>query len=136
MKRFGDCYISYAEDVETLRFPWGDIHLLGEERISGGKTMTLGAVTLFPGQGHERHNHPNADEFIYVVSGQGDQMLDDKPPVAVKPGANIFIPRGVFHSTLNTGPEPMQLIVVYAPAGEENVLRSLPGVEIIPPQQA
>jgi oxalate decarboxylase/phosphoglucose isomerase-like protein (cupin superfamily) len=133
MDRFGDCYISYNDDVETLRYDWGEIRLLGEERISGGATMTLGAVTLYPGQGHERHNHPNADEYIYVVSGTGEQMLDDNPAVMVKPGANIYIPRGVFHSTVNKGSEAMQLIVVYAPAGEENVLRSLPGVEIVPP---
>ena len=133
MEKFGDCFVTYAEDVETLKFDWGTVRMLGEERVTGGTTMSLGSVSLQPGKGHDRHNHPEADEFIYVVAGVGEQMLDDNPPVAVGPGANIYIPRGVFHSTVNTGAEPMKLIVVYAPAGAEAVLRSLPGVEILPP---
>jgi oxalate decarboxylase/phosphoglucose isomerase-like protein (cupin superfamily) len=133
MQKFGDCYVNYDTDVETLQYDWGTIHLLGEERITGTDTMTLGSVHLNPGMAHERHNHPNADEYIYVMSGTGEQMLDDNPPVKVGPGANIYIPRGVYHSTRASADGPMHLIVVYAPAGEENVLRSLPGLTILPP---
>ncbi len=133
MEKFGDCYITYSDDVDTLKFDWGTVQMLGEERVTGGASMSLGVVNLQPGKGHERHNHPDADEFIYVVSGTGEQMLDDNPPATVGPGANIYIPRGIYHSTLNTGDEPMHLIVVYAPAGAEQVLREIPGVEILPP---
>ncbi len=35
----------------------------------------------------------------------------------VGPGCTIFVPEGRFHSTLNTGAGPMQLFVVYSPAG-------------------
>jgi oxalate decarboxylase/phosphoglucose isomerase-like protein (cupin superfamily) len=87
---------------------------------------------LQPGQGHERHNHPDADEILFILSGEGDQMLDDEEPVRVRAGASIYVPRGVYHSTMNAGWEPLRFVVVYAPAGPENVLRGLPGVRIVP----
>ena len=132
MEKIGSCTIAYGQDVETLAFDWGNIKLLSEPKVTGGRTMTFGMVVVEPGKGHTRHNHPNADEVIFVISGEGEQMLDDEPPVMIRPGASVYIPRGVYHSTLNTGWEPLRLIVVYAPAGEEEVLRALPDVTIRP----
>jgi len=133
MQRIGSCTVVYGDDVETLSFDWGNIKILSEPKLTGGQTFTFGVVILAPGQGHTRHNHPNADEVIFVISGEGMQMLDDEEPVLVRPGASIYIPRGVYHSTINTSWEPMRLIVVYAPAGEEDVLRNLPEATILPP---
>ncbi len=132
MERIGSCSIVYGEDVETLSFDWGNLKLLSEPKVTGGQTLTFGMVVVAPGQGHARHNHPNADEVIFVISGEGEQMLDDQDPVLIRAGASVYIPRGVYHATLNTGWEPLRLIVVYAPAGEEEVLRALPGVTIVP----
>lgn len=36
----------------------------------------MGVVLLQPGKGHARHNHPGTEEILYVVSGQGKQMID------------------------------------------------------------
>ena len=47
-------------------------------------------------------------------------------------GCTVFVPESRFHSTLNTGTAPMQLFVVYSPAGPELVLRELPDFRIIP----
>ena len=132
MDKVGSCTIVYGEDVDTLSFDWGNLKLLSEPNVTGGQTMTFGMVVVEPGKGHARHNHPNADEIIFVISGEGEQMLDDQDPVLIRPGASVYIPRGVYHGTLNTGWEPLRLIVVYAPAGEEEILRALPDVTILP----
>lgn len=132
METIGSCHIVYPSDTETLAFPWGTINLLSEPALTGGQTMTFGEVIVEPGSGHGRHNHPDADEVIFVVEGVAEQMLDDKPPVVIRAGACIWIPRGVYHGTVNTGNSPLRLIVVYAPAGEEEVLRALPEVTILP----
>jgi oxalate decarboxylase/phosphoglucose isomerase-like protein (cupin superfamily) len=132
MQKFNDCTITYLNDVDTLKFGWGTVNMLSEERVTGSASISFGAVSLAPGKGHDRHNHPDADEIIYVVSGQGTQMLDDHEPVPVRPGACIWIPKGIYHGTINTGSEPMQLVVAYIPAGSEQSLRELPDVEIIP----
>jgi len=132
MQKIGSCYVAYGDDVETLSFDWGNVKLLSSPAVAGGQSMTFGMVVLQPGKGHERHNHPDADEILFIISGEGDQMLDDEPAVRVRPGASIYVPRGVYHSTMNTGWEPLRFVVVYAPAGTENVLRTLPDVRIVP----
>jgi oxalate decarboxylase/phosphoglucose isomerase-like protein (cupin superfamily) len=50
----------------------------------------------------------------------------------VGPGCTVYVPESRFHSTLNTGPGPMQLFVVYSPAGPELGLRDLPDFRLIP----
>ncbi|PZN47183.1 MAG: cupin, partial [Proteobacteria bacterium] len=50
----------------------------------------------------------------------------------VGPGCTCFIPESRYHSTLNTGSAPMQLFVVYSPAGPERTLRELPDFRLIP----
>ncbi len=132
MQTIGACTIAYGHDVETLAFDWGNVKLLSTPDTAGGDTMTFGMVVLQPGRGHARHDHPDADEILFILSGDGEQMLDDRPAVPIGPGAMIYIPRGVFHSTLNTGWEPLRFVVVYAPAGTEKVLRGLPDVRIVP----
>lgn len=133
MKSIGRCTITRNEDVDRLEFDWGRIHMLSEERVTGAASFSFGHVELSTGQGHVRHNHPTADEVIFVLSGSGDQMLDDREPVPIAAGDCIWIPRGVYHSTVNRGAEPMALLVVYAPAGAEQALRSDPEVRIEPP---
>lgn len=132
-QQIGSCWVVYGDDIETLSFDWGNIKLLSTPDTAGGASMTFGFVVLEPGKGHERHNHPDADEVIFIVSGEADQMLDDREPVRVRPGASIYVPRGVYHSTMNVGWEPLRFVVVYAPAGTENVLRTMPDVRILPP---
>ncbi len=133
MEKLGSCYIVYGDDVESLAFDWGTVKIFSEPEVTGAERMSFGMVVLAPGKGHERHNHPEADEIIFVVSGEGEQMLDDEPAVPVRPGASICIPQGVFHSTVNTGWEPLRLIIVYTPAGPERVLRGIPGCQVLPP---
>jgi oxalate decarboxylase/phosphoglucose isomerase-like protein (cupin superfamily) len=130
MQKIGNCFIATENDVDKLEFNWGVIHILAKESMTGSGTFSFGHVVLQPGQGHVRHNHTTADEVIYVLSGEADQMLDDEPAVKVKPGDCIWIPKAVYHSTINKGSEPVILIVVYAPAGAEQVLWDDPNVKI------
>jgi len=136
MRKIGSCYVTRGDDVETLAFDWGDVKILSCPDTGGGASMTFGQVVLQPGKGHERHNHPDADEILFFLSGEGDQMLDDEEPVAVGPGDSVYVPRGVFHATMNTGWEPLRFVVIYAPAGTEHVLRGLEGVRIVPAGEA
>lgn len=133
MKQVGSGWISYGDDVDSLAFDWGTVKILSEPQVTDAERFSFGMVVLESGKGHERHNHPGSEEVIFVMSGEGEQMVDDQPPVHVRPGACIYIPADVFHSTINTGWEPMRLLVVYAPAGPERVLREIPGCQVLPP---
>ena len=128
MEKIGKSTVTQPESVQPLKFPWGDMCLLSEPKTSGANALTFASVEVQPGTGHERHNHPYADEIIYVVEGEATQMLDDRQPIKISPGTCIFVPRGVYHGTENTGTSVLKLIVVYVPGGEESVLRNLPDV--------
>jgi oxalate decarboxylase/phosphoglucose isomerase-like protein (cupin superfamily) len=109
--------------LPTMSFDWGVIKPL----VAGvSDNVSLMHVVLLPGQGHERHNHPDADEILYVLGGAGEQMVDDTTTFDVRPGHTVWIPKGQFHSTVNTGWEPLSLLAIYAPGGAENALKGLP----------
>ena len=112
--------------VPTQTFDWGAIKWFVTPDATEGAGITFGEVVLQPGRGHDRHNHPESEEILYVLSGEGEQMIDDGDPFPVKPGATIYVPTGVFHSTRNTGWEPMRLLALYNPGGPEKVLEGLP----------
>lgn len=112
--------------IPTQTFDWGAIKWFVTPELTEGAGITFGEVVLQPGRGHDRHNHPESEEILYVLSGEGEQMLDDHEPFAVKPGDTIYVPTGLFHSTRNTGWEPMRLLALYNPGGPEKVLEGLP----------
>jgi oxalate decarboxylase/phosphoglucose isomerase-like protein (cupin superfamily) len=105
--------------------------------INGAAAISAAVAELHPGQGHARHNHPEAEEVIHVLSGTGEQMVEDEAgrPItwAVTPGATVYVPRARYHATLNTGPGPMRIFVTFAPAGSQDELRRLPDFRLIPP---
>jgi oxalate decarboxylase/phosphoglucose isomerase-like protein (cupin superfamily) len=126
------------DDVETQVFEWGKLRWLSEPRVTEAQRFSAGIVSLSPGRGHERHNHPGVEEILYVVSGKGRQMVEidgRKVERDVEAGMLVHIPPDVYHSTVNTGKSPMRLLAVYAPPGPEAQLRSMPGVRIEPPKR-
>jgi oxalate decarboxylase/phosphoglucose isomerase-like protein (cupin superfamily) len=61
-----------------------------------GAASTLGEVIVNPGRGHARHNHPAAEEILYVISGEAMQMVDDGEPFLIKEWDTVHIPKGVY----------------------------------------
>ena len=126
----------YPRDVSAFGFDWGRLALTVAPEVNDAQRFSGGVVDVKPGQGHARHNHPGAEEIIFVISGTGEQMVEDEngSPITkeVGPGCTIYVPESRYHSTLNTGSEPMQLFVVYSPAGPELALREQPDFRLIP----
>jgi oxalate decarboxylase/phosphoglucose isomerase-like protein (cupin superfamily) len=118
--------------LPTMTFDWGVIKPLVATDNTESPEVSMMHVILLPGKGHERHNHPESDEILYILAGEGDQMVDDAEPFPVRPGQTVFIRKGAFHSTLNTGYEPMAILAIYAPAGAEEVLKTLPDYAEVP----
>ena len=132
-------FFVYPKDVDAFGFDWGRLALTVGPEVNGATTFSGGVVDLPSGKGHTRHNHPGAEEIIFVISGEGEQMVEDEAgtPVTAKvtAGCTVFVPASRYHSTLNTGTGPMQLFVVYSPAGPERALRELADFRIIPAGQ-
>ncbi len=118
--------------LPTLTFEWGSIKWLVSPDTPEGAGLTFGEVVLLPGKGHDRHNHPESEEVLYVLSGEGEQMVADGAPFPVRAGDAIYVPTAVFHATRNTGWEPMRLLAVYNPGGAERALTGLPDFHEVP----
>lgn len=128
--------ISPAE-TETIVSPWVTAKIMASPHTSGAEKMS--AVSLFfdPGQGHARHNHPLSEQLIFVVSGEGEMMIEDDSgrPVktAISAGSLVTIPQGAFHATFNTGWEPLRILAVYSPAGPEEAMRTSDEFTVLAP---
>jgi oxalate decarboxylase/phosphoglucose isomerase-like protein (cupin superfamily) len=124
------------QNVDKFGFDWGNLALTVAPEVNNAERFSGGVVHVNPGMGHARHNHPGAEEIIFVISGTGEQMVEDEngnPQTRkVGPGTTVYVPESRFHSTLNTGSEVMQLFVVYSPAGPEKALRELPDFRLVP----
>lgn len=128
------------EQVPTSTFDWGQIKFLCEPRLNHAAHLTVGHVRLAVGQGHLRHNHPGSEEILFILKGEGEQMVEtdleenggEPRFFTVRAGDLVHIPASVFHQTQNTGNEPMELLAVYSPCGPEEVIRSLPDHREVP----
>jgi mannose-6-phosphate isomerase-like protein (cupin superfamily) len=61
------------------------------------------------------HAHADADEFIYVIAGEGSASMAGTAP-RLRAGVLVFVPRGVTHRFTQSGRNP--LIILSTRAGE------------------
>ena len=125
-------YFVEPDDVESLSLDWGVLKWMSTPEVTDSDRLSAGVVKLDPGKGHERHTHPDSDEILYVIRGEGEQEVADETR-ELTAGDTVFIPEGVEHGTLNTGWEPLTLLAVYVPPGPETELKDDPDGEIVPP---
>lgn len=72
--------------------------------------------TLFPpGTFVPPHIHPTQDEFIRVIEGNFELVLDGQPGTA-KAGDLIRLPRGIAHGIFNRSEAPVRALFWVAPA--------------------
>lgn len=94
--------------------PWGRKACIfpSGERKHFRKT---GMVQIPKGSGHLKHVHEDADEVMYIVSGEGVHSFWDENDVetkyTVKAGDSIYICKGRFHQTVNESEEDL---IIYA----------------------
>ena len=124
--------------IETIMSDWVTAKVLCDPRTTGS---SMSAVALFfdPGQGHARHNHPDNEQFIYVISGEGEMMIefDEGKPVTqqIRAGSLVYIPKGAYHSTFCSGWEPIRILAIYNPPGPEASMHDSPEFRIVPASQ-
>jgi len=75
---------------------------------SGAKRITQAVSDYLPGTSPPVVN-PNAEEVLYVASGEGACHIDGVA-YRVRPGAAVFIPPGAVYNVDNAGPETLRII--------------------------
>jgi mannose-6-phosphate isomerase-like protein (cupin superfamily) len=73
-------------------------------------------MTLRPGQstGGDDNLHPNADQWLYVVSGSGQATVGGQT-LTLEAGALLLIEAGETHEISNRGEDPLVTINIYTP---------------------
>jgi mannose-6-phosphate isomerase-like protein (cupin superfamily)/ligand-binding sensor protein len=100
-------------------FDWGHIEWKYEpEEGNSLSIMHIGIITIFPGKRQTKHVHYGDEQFIYVLSGKGEQLIDDASN-SIEPGASYHIEAGAAHETINTGQEPIVELLISIPANYE-----------------
>lgn len=97
---------------------WVDmqVQFLIDERSAGSAGLVVGRTVLGPGARHERHRHPNCNEFLVVMSGWGEVYTDEGMEPS-RAGDVIFTPAGHWHGFNNISGEDVLLIWGWEGAG-------------------
>ncbi len=97
---------------------WGKTkNLFGPENV-GSRFLKINITEYAPGGEHALHRHPDQEEVIFILEGEGITRTDegDKP---IGPGAFVFVPAGTDHATINVQKEkPMKAIIIKGPPEE------------------
>jgi quercetin dioxygenase-like cupin family protein len=115
-------YRTRIEDVplvEGLREDEGWIDMQVQFLIDGpsanSRELVVGRTLMPPGARHDRHRHPNCDEFLVILSGSGEIYTDE----GVEPagaGDVVYTRAGGWHGFRNTSDEDALLFWGWAGA--------------------
>jgi mannose-6-phosphate isomerase-like protein (cupin superfamily) len=85
-----------------------------------GKYLQVTLMSIPVGEAIGLEAHPQTDQFLRVDRGQGRCVMGPSADELtfqqeVSDGWAIQVPAGTWHDVINTGDEPLQVYVVYAP---------------------
>src|SRR5260370_8213613 len=72
------------------------VQFLIDQKSAGSDKLLIGRTVLPPGARHDKHRHPNADEFFIVIQGGGFIYTDTVREPSAQ-GDLIFTPPPHFH---------------------------------------
>ena len=118
--------VTDAAQLPVEQSAWGTLQWVCNEKLMPGAAQTVGLATILPGKQNPVHYHPNCEEVLYVISGQGVHSYDGQT-IQLKAGMTIRIPPKVKHNLINTGTETLRTLVSYSSGDRQTVfLREQP----------
>jgi quercetin dioxygenase-like cupin family protein len=113
----------FAPEASTkIITEWGSLIWMVNAALMERVEMTVGLVTINVGRSNPPHVHPNCEEIVYIVSGKCEQYVGDQP-TELTVGEGMVIPRHIEHYAVNTGDEPLVVLVCYSSPNRETTYR-------------
>lgn len=111
--------------TDALQLPveqsaWGTLQWVCNEKLMPGSAQTVGLSITLPGKHNPVHYHPNCEEVLYVISGEGLHSYDGRT-IHLKAGMTIRIPAGVKHNLVNTGTETLRTLISFSSGDRKTV---------------
>lgn len=104
-----------AGDVREDTFDWGVIGWRCGPGNTGAKRFIVLDATIYPGERHDFHRHPDQDEMIVVRAGRLLQYVELDSEI-LEQGDSVYIDANVVHASICDGDEPAVIQIVMAPA--------------------
>ncbi|MGE5626995.1 MAG: histidine kinase [Solirubrobacterales bacterium] len=104
-------------------FHWGYIEWIYEPDLNNSiNNMSIGITTILPHKRQNKHIHYGNEQFIYVLSGEGSQLIGDKI-TEMRPKQIYHMEAGIIHETINHGDESIKHILIAIPVQyEQNII--------------
>ncbi|MBP1743193.1 MAG: hypothetical protein H6Q58_171 [Firmicutes bacterium] len=97
-------------------FDWGHIEWIYEpDPQSTLNNMSIGITTILPNKRQNKHIHYGDEQFIYVLSGEGIQLIGNKVS-EMKPRQIYHMEAGTIHETINNRNLPIKHLLISIPA--------------------
>ena len=112
--------VTDAAQLPVEKNAWGTLQWVCNEKLMPGSEQTVGLATILPGKHNPVHYHPNCEEVLYVISGEGLHSYDGRT-IPLKAGMTIRIPAKVKHNLVNTGTETLRTLVSFSSGDRKTV---------------
>ncbi len=112
--------VTDAAQLPMEQNAWGMLQWVCNGKLMPGAEQTVGLATILPGKQNPVHYHPNCEEVLYVLSGQGLHSYDGRT-IPLKAGMTIRIPAKVKHNLVNTGRETLRTLVSFSSGDRKTV---------------
>lgn len=84
-----------------------------------GSFSQLVLMSLGPNEDIGAETHPNNDQLLFIVAGQGIATINDDSKKVEKDSV-IFVPAGTKHNLKNNGVEDLKIYTVYGPPAHDD----------------
>jgi quercetin dioxygenase-like cupin family protein len=102
------------EDTTRYELPGRDWLLCIGPQNSASANLTVGLAVFPEGSAPAGHVHDAQEEVIHVTTGHG-RLVTPQGTVELVPGTTVYIPVGLHHATVSTGPGPLELVCSFSP---------------------
>jgi len=101
------------------KFEWGTIEWIYEPGDNQYNLMNIGTINVYPYKRQNKHVHYSDEQLIYVLSGSGKQIINEKV-TNIKPGMIFHMNPGDMHETINDGKDNLVELLISIPIKIDN----------------
>lgn len=116
-------------EVEQISLPGRQLRWLVSKECLGAAYLSMCTIRVAPGETVKpAHSHPNGEEVIYIVHGNGRVFVDGAVD-SVEEGTAVLFPQGSIHMLQNTGADEMKVACFFAPPSDLSSYKFFEGVD-------
>lgn len=121
-----DKCICNINEINKMELPGRTLQwfsIKGQKCPFKSELFSFAVMTIVPGGELPLHEHPKAEELVYIIRGSGEAQIDGTTYL-VEPGTALFFNKKALHKLKNTGNTPMLGICFFSPASSpsENIV--------------